>query len=83
MRPELLAEPDHAWEECGERILERHSEMALPGGTFRPGQIVPVSGQVREVGYRNEATVVKGERFPPTRASGGTWRYVDVTRHGR
>jgi hypothetical protein len=55
----------------------------LPSGTFKPGEIVPVSGQVREVGYTNEATVVNGERFPPTRSAGGSWRYVDVTKHGR
>ena len=53
----------------------------LPSGTFRPGEIVPISGQVREVGYYTEATVVNGERFPPTRHPGGVWKYVDVTVH--
>jgi hypothetical protein len=55
--------------------------MVLPVGVYRPGQIVPVSGQVREVGYYTEATVVKGERFPPTRRQGAVWTYVDVTVH--
>lgn len=57
--------------------------MAAPTGTFRPGQIVPYSGQIQEGGKRTEATVVKGERFPPTSRSGGLWRYVDLTVHRR
>ncbi len=55
--------------------------VTKPTGTYRPGEIVPVSGQVREVGYYTESTVVKGERFPPTRRPGGVWRYTDVTVH--
>ncbi len=53
----------------------------LPAGTYRPGETVPASGQVREVGYDTESTVVRGERFPPTRRAGGVWKYVDVTLH--
>ncbi len=54
---------------------------AKPRGTFKPGQKVPVSGQVIVRGTKTEKTVVKNEPFPPTGTSGQTYKYVDVTKH--
>jgi hypothetical protein len=64
--------------------------MALTGPIYRPGQIVPKSGQYGvcdRSGYYlgREATCTRGEPFPPVRA--GTreygWRLSDVTIHYR
>lgn len=53
---------------------------------YRPGQLVPVSGQYavidplgRSTGY--EVTAVKGEPFPPTNSAGYTFVLVDRTKH--
>ena len=53
---------------------------------FKPGEKVPKSGQVERIGPRGgrkgtEATVVKGEPFPPTPESHEKWEYVDITKH--
>ena len=54
---------------------------------YRPGQIVPRSGQyavVNPQGYSigREVTVVKGEPFPPV-PSGYGFKLVDPTKHWR
>lgn len=52
---------------------------------YRPGQIVPTSGQAER--YHNgrptkkEVTVTKGEPFPPTPQKGDTYKIVDKTKH--
>lgn len=51
---------------------------------YKPGQLVPDSGIVREAGPRggqrdNYATVVQGEPFPPTSGKGNTWVYEKKT----
>ena len=53
---------------------------------YSPGETVPVSGQYGEVNtYRQltgyEVTCVKGEKFPPTRFPGYTYKLVDATKH--
>lgn len=62
----------------------------VKGPIYRPGTIVPTSGQygvcdVRGTYLGREATCVKSERFPPTRT--GTqeygWRLRDRTAHSR
>ncbi len=52
-----------------------------PKGQFKPGQTVPVSGQVRPTGSMIEKTVVAGEPFPPTSKPGLKYVYTDVTKH--
>jgi len=53
---------------------------------FKPGDIVPVSGQY-EIYWLNgtrthsERTCVKGEHFPPTPFAGQGYVLVDPTRH--
>lgn len=64
---------------------ERRPEMGR--STYKPGQQVPSSGQVRSVGPRGgesgtERTVTKGEVFPPTPGRGMGYRYVDFTNNG-
>lgn len=55
--------------------------------TVKPGQIVPSSGQYREVGPRggqsgeSESTMVRGDRVPPTSAPNRRWEEVDRTKH--
>jgi hypothetical protein len=49
--------------------------------TFRPGERVPVSGQYRLVGTRDEVTSVQGERLPPTPKPGQRYVLEDRTRH--
>ena len=56
------------------------------GGGFKPGQIVPHSGQAEIVGSRGtrtgvERTVVKGEHFPPTPKPRQSYVIVDKTKH--
>lgn len=53
----------------------------MPNKTFKPGNIVPKSGQVQQSGTKTEKTVVKGEAFPPTSKPGQTYKYTDVTKH--
>ena len=52
---------------------------------LKPGQSVPTSGQYQQIGPRggrgSEVTSVKGERLPPTRVAGSTYKLVDATRH--
>lgn len=53
---------------------------------YKPGEIVPCSGQYRLVGPRSgdkgrEVTVVKNEPFPPTPQAGYGYKLVDPTRH--
>jgi hypothetical protein len=53
---------------------------------FRPGEIVPVSGQYGAVNYLGhyvgrEVTCVKGEHFPPTRAGEAGFVLRDATTH--
>lgn len=53
--------------------------------TYKPGEIAPSSGQYQKIGPRgglgHEVTVVKGERLPPTPASGSTYKIVDRTKN--
>lgn len=55
--------------------------------TFKPGEIVPASGQYLQIGPRgqkgSEVTSVKGERFPPGPKKGTTYKPVDMTKHKR
>ena len=60
---------------------EKKAVATKPKGTFKPGQKVPTSGQVRSVGSPTEKTVVEGERFPPTSRPGQKYVYTDVTKH--
>ena len=53
---------------------------------YRPGQIVPVSGQyaaITAAPHRKtrEVTCVKGEPFPPTRPLEIGYMLVDTTKH--
>jgi hypothetical protein len=52
---------------------------------LKPGAVAPASGQYQQVGPRGgagkEVTVSKGERLPPTPASGGTYKLVDATKN--
>jgi len=54
---------------------------------FKPGEIVPDSGQAEIRGPRGgetrygERTVTKGEPFPPTPEPGLTYKIVDQTKH--
>jgi hypothetical protein len=53
---------------------------------YKPGGMVPQSGQVEIVGPRGgktgeERTVTQGERFPPTPKKGQGYIMVDPTRH--
>jgi hypothetical protein len=55
---------------------------------YRPGEIVPVSGQYGAVtAYGTwagrEVTCVRGERFPPTRAGEAGYVLRDTTIHRR
>lgn len=55
---------------------------------YKPGQIVPVSGQyavVNAYGRRvgREVTCVRGERFPPLRVGEHGFVLADATRHLR
>lgn len=47
---------------------------------YKPGQRCPRSGQYRNSRTRKQATVTKGEPFPPA-PKGTTWRLTDATRH--
>jgi hypothetical protein len=54
----------------------------------RPGKSVPRSGQYELInragkGAGREATLVRGEPFPPTPKSGQSFRLVDKTKHKR
>lgn len=58
------------------------------GSVYKPGQVVPQSGIVIEVGPLGgaqpgtpERTVVEGERFPPTSKPGNFYIYKRVTKH--
>lgn len=58
----------------------------MSGRIYRPGEIVPVSGQYGAVNvYGNytgrEVTCVKGEPFPPTRVGEAGYRLRDRTTH--
>lgn len=48
---------------------------------IKTGQTVPVSGQYRPTGGKNEYTFVAGNRVPPTPKGGGTFTLVDKTKH--
>lgn len=48
--------------------------------SYKPGEIVPVSGQYRNTVTGREATCVRGEPFPPG-PPGSRWVLVDPTRH--
>lgn len=48
---------------------------------YRPGDIVPVSGQYQNTTTGFEVTLVRGEKFPPTPAQGQMYVLVDKTRH--
>ena len=50
-------------------------------GRFRPGEVVPQSGQARNPATNTEVTVVKGERFPPTPKTGQGYVMTDITKH--
>jgi hypothetical protein len=63
--------------------------MTMSKRVYRPGEIVPVSGQYAVVTVSGnhagrEVTCVKGEPFPPT-IYVGEWGYVltDATVHSR
>jgi hypothetical protein len=58
----------------------------VPEKTYKPGEVVPESGQAeitnsRGQGTGEERTVTKGERFPPTPKPGQKYRVVDPTKH--
>jgi len=60
----------------------------MPNKVFKPGQIVPKSGQAEKVGPRGgklpgEVTVVKGKPFPPTLKPGVRYKITDPTKHKR
>lgn len=53
---------------------------------FKPGELVPRSGQAEIVGPRGahtgeERTVTEGEPFPPTPKKGQRYVIVDPTKH--
>jgi hypothetical protein len=54
---------------------------------YKPGETGGRSGQYVRVGPRGgqrgreEITHVDGEKFPPTREPGESWKLVDPTRH--
>lgn len=53
---------------------------------YKPGEIVPVSGQYGAVNFSGsyvgrEVTCVKGERFPPTRVGEAGYVLRDTTVH--
>ncbi len=54
---------------------------------FKPDELAPNSGQIREVGHRGgqvsntESTIVKNKPFPPTSKPGNLWKFVDLTKH--
>ncbi len=54
--------------------------------TYKPGAIVPASGQYGKLGPRGgkrdgEATCTIGEHFPPTQNPGETYYLIDKTKH--
>jgi hypothetical protein len=62
----------------------------LIGPIYRPGQIVPVSGQYGVCNFAGqylyrEATCARGQKFPPTRHGTAEygWRLRDRTVHMR
>lgn len=52
---------------------------------YKPGEIVPKSGiykeLTREDDFVTEVTCVKGEKFPPTEASGYHYELARAARH--
>lgn len=56
------------------------------GGTLKPGETAPKSGQYGERNTRGsktgrEATVTRNEPLPPTEKKGYTWKLDDPTKH--
>jgi len=49
--------------------------------TVKTGGTVPVSGQYRPTGSKNEVTFVKDNRVPPTQSGATTFTLVDKTKH--
>lgn len=49
--------------------------------SVKPGTVAPQSGQYRNNTTRNEVTVTKGERLPPTPKPHQTYTLVDPTKH--
>ena len=48
---------------------------------IRTGQVAPVSGQYRVVGYAYEITLSRGDRVPPYMGRAVTFVLVDRTKH--
>ncbi len=48
---------------------------------IKTGGTVPVSGQYRPEGSKNEVTMVAGKRVPPTSSGATTFTLVDKTKH--
>jgi hypothetical protein len=53
--------------------------VAKPQQGHKPGTSVPDSGIVKVPGKPEYATVVQGEKFPPTQKPGETWVYDKKT----
>lgn len=73
-----------------QRATHREGVKPVAKTVYRPGQIVPVSGQYAVVTASGqyagrEVTCVKGEPFPPTRPGTREYGYVlvDATVHRR
>lgn len=49
--------------------------------TINTGDIVPISGQYRPKGSKQEYTFVKGKRVPPTQTGATKFILVDQTKH--
>jgi hypothetical protein len=48
---------------------------------IKTGNIVPVSGQYKAIGSKNEVTFVEGKRVPPTKNGATNFVLVDKTKH--
>lgn len=54
--------------------------MAIKKKLHKPGQKCRVSGQYTLTTGERQATVTKGEPFPPTPRPGVSWKLTDFTR---
>lgn len=54
--------------------------MATIGDTFKPGDVVPVSGIYKCTRCNTpNSTDVKGHKFPPSHCSGALWKLSKIT----
>ncbi|PJO69956.1 hypothetical protein EZV77_27315 [Burkholderia thailandensis] len=55
-------------------------KMAAIGDTFKPGDVVPVSGIYKCTTCNTpNSTDVKGHRFPPSHCTGALWKLSKIT----